>query len=150
MSLTAALLLSAPASCGESAAESAAETLPDTPKDTAASAETEPVTEPAILPDVPDTLDLGGDTYTIMFRDALGDEFYAEKPKGGVVNDAVYERSRAVEERLNCTLTYIANPSQDWNGGYHRVCMLQFCNYRIFLTVIRAVSAAFPSALTES
>ena len=149
LSLTAALLLSALASCGENASAGAAETLPDTPKDTAASRETEPVTEPAILPDVPDTLDLGGDTYTIMFREALGDEFYAEKPNGEVVNDAVYERNRAVEERLNCTLTYIANPSQDWNGGYQKAVTNSVAAGDHAYDIISGPSFHIPTLITD-
>jgi hypothetical protein len=53
---------------------------------------------------LPDDLDFGGETITILMRvgdAAVKGEFIAEEETGDIVNDAVYARNLAVEERLN-------------------------------------------------
>ena len=53
---------------------------------------------------LPDDLDFGGETITILTRvgdAAVKGEFIAEEETGDIVNDAVYARNLAVEERLN-------------------------------------------------
>ncbi|MBE6610901.1 MAG: extracellular solute-binding protein [Ruminococcaceae bacterium] len=53
---------------------------------------------------LPDDLDFGGETITILTRvgdAAVKGEFIAEEENGDIVNDAVYARNIAVEERLN-------------------------------------------------
>ena len=74
--------------------------------------------EKALVPDVPDDLSLNGETITILYRDAMKDEFWTEEQNGDIVNDAVYDRNAAVESRLKCRLEYIPNPSTNWDGGY--------------------------------
>lgn len=72
-------------------------------------------------PDIPDDLDFEGETITILYRDEMKNEFWTEESNGEVVNDAVFARNAAVEDRLNCTLEYIPNTSTDWYGGYQAV-----------------------------
>jgi hypothetical protein len=63
----------------------------------------------AVLDDVP-SLDLGGETFSILHRDYMTYETYAESQNGEFVNDAVYARNRAVEERLNIKFNMIPMP----------------------------------------
>lgn len=97
------------AACGEAAEKPTDDSESDT-SDIQSSAE--------LTPDIPSDLDLGGETVTILYREAMKDEFWTEEQNGDVVNDAVYDRNIAVENQLNCKLEYIPNPSTDWGGGY--------------------------------
>lgn len=107
------LLTAILASCGE-AVPAADTTASDAPGTTAAPVETE------LAPDLPD-LDLKGETITILYRDAMKNEFWTEEQNGEIVNDAVYDKNVAVEDRFNCKLEYIANTDTNWNGGYQGV-----------------------------
>ena len=76
-------------------------------------------TEPAVetSPDnIPLGTDLGGQTVRIYVRgDTIDTEFAAEQT-GDIVDDAIYNRNRAIEDRLNVTLDYFSNTSLDfWN-----------------------------------
>ena len=82
---------------------------------------TAPAEDTKLTPDIPDDLTLSGETITILYRDAMKDEFWTEEQNGDVVNDAVYDRNAAVENKLDCKLEYIPNVSTDWNGGYQSV-----------------------------
>ena len=84
--------------------------------------ETVPETEPELTDEVPDTVKLGGATVTILYREAMANEFIAsDEFAGEIVNDAILEKNHRVEERLEVTLEHIPNPSTDWNGGYQSV-----------------------------
>ena len=110
ISLALSLLLTAElAACGEAA---------QNPTDDAESDTSDIQTGAELAPDIPSDLDLGGETVTILYREAMKDEFWTEEQNGDVVNDAVYDRNTAVENQLNCKLEYIPNPSTDFNGGY--------------------------------
>lgn len=88
----------------------------------AAGAEDVPETEAELTDNVPDTVKLGGDTVTILYREAMANEFIAsDEYAGEIVNDAILEKNHRVEERLEVTLEHIPNPSTDWNGGYQSV-----------------------------
>ena len=104
-------------SCSQS--ESAAS--PSEPAGTAAAvtAGTEAVTSAAaeetdrrdIADGLPDELDFNGYTLNILHRDVDGiirNEIVVPEMTGDVLNDAVFSRNRAVEERLNVKLTYTA------------------------------------------
>ena len=80
--------------------------------------QTEAPEEPG--PDLPE-MDLGGETITVLFREAFRDEFDADTTTGEKLNDAVYEKNEALETQFNCVLDYIPNPSTDWGGGYQAV-----------------------------
>ena len=84
----------------------------DTPTDTtAASAETpSPTTEsPFEADDLPADLDLGGKAVKIHVLDyasAYAVDIIAEEETGSRLNDAIYNTSKAVEDRLNVKLSY--------------------------------------------
>ncbi len=94
------------------------------PVDTEETADTQTTaeTETELTDNVPDTVKLGGDTVTILYREAMANEFIAsDEYAGEIVNDAILEKNHRVEERLEVTLEHIPNPSTDWNGGYQSV-----------------------------
>ncbi len=96
------LTASAAVSCGQ------AETAEDkTTGETAA--HTEPVeTEPRLLDDLPEGIDLEGWNVNVLsgaHPEVCGDEICVEEMTGDVINDAVYNRNLAVENRLNIKLT---------------------------------------------
>ena len=53
------------------------------------------------LDDLPDGLTLDGAAVTFLYREEVSDEFYTDTMNGDIVNDAIYESIRNVEERLN-------------------------------------------------
>ena len=57
---------------------------------------------------LPDDLDLGGATISILYRGCPADtiEVFAEELTGEGVSDAVYSRNLSVADRLNCTFAY--------------------------------------------
>ncbi|HHX54249.1 MAG TPA: hypothetical protein GX704_04995 [Clostridiales bacterium] len=87
-------------------ATASAETSPETAEETTESDEPE-------LPDV----DLGGKEYQFLARFGAFDynEFwvYVEEMNGEVVNDAVFERNRAVEEKFNVKITALFKEDPD-------------------------------------
>ena len=61
--------------------------------------------------DLPDTLDYSGNTVTTFgWSGPVLVEFYVEEQNGEVVNDAIFARNLAVEERLNIELEYHLEP----------------------------------------
>lgn len=99
--LAALLASSALTACGETEAET------KTTEDTAAQTETEE-TEPRLLDDLPDGIDLGGWNVNVLsgaHPEACGDEICVEELNGDVINDSVYNRNLAVENRLNVKIT---------------------------------------------
>ncbi|MCL2099399.1 MAG: hypothetical protein FWH24_03055, partial [Oscillospiraceae bacterium] len=60
---------------------------------------------------LPDDIDFNGQTLTIFA--ANPDEVYSDGETGDIINDAVYRRTSAVEERLNMKLNVIESPP--WN-----------------------------------
>ncbi|MBE6610843.1 MAG: hypothetical protein E7632_00005 [Ruminococcaceae bacterium] len=83
------------ASCGGS----------DAPADNTTTA---PETTADLYPDdLPDDLDFGGETVTFLYRQEILDEFYVDSQNGDIVNDALYDSLRAVEERLNINIEAI-------------------------------------------
>ncbi|MBQ7719723.1 MAG: hypothetical protein IJT56_03980 [Clostridia bacterium] len=99
-----ALLL---AGCGEAASAPYAPADDQSPGETAAVSETETTT--ARADSLPDGLDLGGVTITMLLREEKANEFYAEQT-GDVMDTAVYDRDRAIEERFNCRIDYVLKP----------------------------------------
>ena len=89
---------------------------PDDPKDsqTTASAESEDETE--IRDNLPADLNYGGDTIVFINDDTgmnLPDEVYVEGFNSDPVNDAIYERNRTVEARLNVKIDRVL-AKNDW------------------------------------
>lgn len=96
----------------------------DTPIDTTAApvmttvpAETEaPETEPPFEPDsLPETMDFKEADVTILTWKAYAKEFNTNGETGDIVEDALYRRIRAVEDRLNIKLSIIEEPG-DWSN----------------------------------
>lgn len=81
---------------------------------TTESAETEPVYEPD---DLPEDLDFGGETVHIFGWERDVPEFTVEEETGDTVNDAIFQRNRTVEERLNVDLTYTLAPGNSTYKG---------------------------------
>ena len=121
MLLAAALLLPGLVGCGESK-EKQTPASEDTPAQDAAVqevVETEPETE---YPhdNLPDGLEFGGRTVNIFGwsgPDLV--EFFVEEQNGEIVNDAIFARNLAVEERLDIGLEYRLEPGaydqrNDW------------------------------------
>lgn len=85
------------AACGEEAPVASGDTTPA------------PETTVDLYPDdLPDDLDLGGETVTFLYRQEILDEFYVDSQNGDIVNDALYDSLRSVEERLNVNIEAIA------------------------------------------
>ncbi len=110
--LTALLLLCAmlTASCGDSG--KAAENTPDS--STASAAETEAVTvdERAPYADIaPAVEDFGGYDFRIFVHEST--KYDAEEETGEIVNDAIFRRNQAVEDRYNITVSTVSGFGHD-------------------------------------
>lgn len=111
----AALLILASAAAAVSCGENTA--VPETTKpvqsgETAAAeteaAETTQYYEPDSLPA---DLNFGGKTVNVFGWDgAANNEFFVEEQDGDIVHDAIFNRNKAVEERLDITLNYTLAP----------------------------------------
>jgi hypothetical protein len=66
-------------------------------------AKTDEYGRPYIEDDIPDELDFGGETVTILVREGelYSLEFGVEETTGSILNDSLYNRNRVVEEDLN-------------------------------------------------
>ena len=70
-----------------------------------------------LLDDLPDNLNFGGRTITILGWDHYEDvEFYAEEQTGDIVNDAYFDRNLAIEDRLNVKLDFIIATARGGSG----------------------------------
>ncbi len=110
MNIAALLLLSALLSACGDAAQTSVETTAPVVGDTAASVEettADPyASERAAFASLPE-LDLGGAEFVIAAQAATGcseTEIYVEEADGEVVNDAIFMRNLAVNERFNCEI----------------------------------------------
>ncbi|MBE6653314.1 MAG: hypothetical protein E7610_07875 [Ruminococcaceae bacterium] len=90
-------------------------TISDEPADTPASDEAATVeSETEIKDNLPDNLNYKNETINVISRARLGwfhDEVLVEKLNNDSVNDAVYERNKLVESRLNIRIVNIADDS---------------------------------------
>ncbi len=105
--LASLMLLGSLASCAETA-----ETPDSTPADTKADAAVTEV-ETELTDELPDDLDYMEDEVVILSRYREGwtsGEIAVPEITGDLVNDAVYERNKTVETRLNVKLTSIEEP----------------------------------------
>ena len=95
----------------------------DTPDDSRA---TQSVTEEetGISDNLPDNLNYGGDEVTIISRDLEGwtrGEISVSDFNGDPVNDSIYERNRAVEQRLNIKINSILDSNSDPTAVLNKV-----------------------------
>ncbi len=80
-----------------------------TPADDTTAAETSP-------DNIPLGTNLNGATVKIYVRGDTIDTEFDNAETGDIVDDAVYNRNRAIEERLNVRLEYMSNTSMDYWG----------------------------------
>ncbi len=105
IALLLSLLLAASAvSCG------GAKNPTDTTADTASDVDTTVPCDPSD-DDLP-ALDFKNETVTFLYRAEIVDEFTVEDQNGEVVNDAIYDSHRSVEERLNVNIETITMNGQ--------------------------------------
>lgn len=107
-----ALLMTAPlAACAGDDTNTPADTTASgitTPADTTPAETQPPVDENGFLLDnLPDDLNYGGATLNVFADEGQKKQYYAEDLTGDIVNDALYERERTVEERLGVSLEWI-------------------------------------------
>ena len=85
-----------------------------------------PVNDPYEKDDLP-SLNYGGDTLTVLYwEDNFHDEFNITEPSDDMVSNAVYNRDRAVKQRLNIQLDYIGTP------GWETAPFVAFLNTDVF------------------
>ena len=70
------------------------------------------VEEKRWLDNLPEDLDLGGADIKFIISDADGQtlserSIYVEEDDGDIVNSAIYNRNKSIEDRLNCTITLL-------------------------------------------
>ena len=100
---------------------SACATNDDTPDETKPTVQTTaPVEEgeTELRDNLPDDLDYGGDEIIFISRDREGwydREIWVKDVNGEPINDAVYERNKAVEQRLNIKITDIPDKDEPCN-----------------------------------
>ena len=113
--LAASLASCALASCGE-AAGVPAETASQPSETALQNAETEePVIQRAPL-GLPDGLDFNGETFhALTYANAIAEYyFFSDGENGDIMNDAIYRRRLAVEERLNVRLAHTLYGQNDY------------------------------------
>ena len=76
-------------------------------------AEAEP--EPELSDNLPDR-DFGGYNFRIYLGENRYECMFVEELIGEIVNDAVFQRNRAVEERFNITISTVLHP-EEWHRG---------------------------------
>lgn len=60
-----------------------------------------------ITDDLPKDLKFGGETINVLYREDVANSFYVGEQTGDIVDDAVYNANRAVEERLDVKFNII-------------------------------------------
>ena len=65
---------------------------------------------------IPEGTDLGGVTIRVYTRGDTNDTEFDAEATGDIVDDAIYNRNQTIEERLNVTLEYFANTTEDFWG----------------------------------
>ncbi|MBE6658875.1 MAG: hypothetical protein E7604_10610 [Ruminococcaceae bacterium] len=110
MNIAAILLLSAVLSaCGDAAQTNTETTAPISSETTTTIEETteDPYADQRAAFDALPTLDLDGAEFIVAAQEATGcseKEIYVEATDGEVVNDAIFARNMAVNERFNCEI----------------------------------------------
>lgn len=135
LSLAAVLLLSALASCGETAADP---TPSGTPETKAPAGDTEAVTEDAVPHDSLPDVDMNGFSFNILHatQDSIGwinTILDAEKENGDLINDAVFRRNTATEDRFNCKLNYTEEAYDKITSNYKKIVTSGDGSYDIIL-----------------
>ena len=122
LTMTMALLTTAAVfvSCGETA-ENAPVLDSSAGTEAPVTEETEPVNERLAVKDsLPEGLDYGGKEFQILYTNGMNRKSYvegAEEENGDIVEDAVINSTRAVEERLNVDIVHTSNDEGDWSNS---------------------------------
>ena len=108
--LAALILAGSFASCGGSPSIPADTALSDAAADTGTAAAEDATTE--ITDKIPQGTRFDGETFTVLSREDLdwANEIITDEMTGEIVNDAIYERERAVEERLGVDIQVYRTP----------------------------------------
>jgi len=104
-------------SCGEASVSESTDT------GTTAAAKTDVLTGSGLA-----ARDWGGKTFTVLTSKPSNASFqnfevYAETENGDILNDAVYNRNRTLEELLNVTITEIVDPSETTNPNIRQTVL---------------------------
>lgn len=114
--LSAIMLCAILASCGESAGEAA---VPASTESGGAVTETTEEVQTDILDLYPDT-DFGGQKFTMLLRSGYTYEFAVEEETGEIIDDAIFERNRAVEEKYNIKFSFVDKPDEWGNEKFNK------------------------------
>ena len=122
--LAALLMISSFAACGDnsgSGAPAGGETTDIQTQPEESGPPTDDYGREIIESSLPADLDLGGKTLTVYYRDDYDSnltafELYAPEENGEIINDAVFKRNRAVEERLNVKLNITTPNASDYTA----------------------------------
>ncbi|MBQ4459530.1 MAG: hypothetical protein II911_03930, partial [Clostridia bacterium] len=115
--LLAAMLIPAMMACGGDGGKAAVGTT--AAQETAEAVETDPTHDENgfLLDDIPDDLDYDGTTVNILkWNHYESKDFNVEEENGEILNDALYNRNRTTEERLNVVLQFPEVTGRD-NGA---------------------------------
>lgn len=83
----------------------------ETPSEVTEPTSTTPAeTESPYSDDLPSDLNFNKETVTFLYREEVGNEFWVEESTGDVVDDAIYDSFRSVEERLNVNIDVVLRP----------------------------------------
>lgn len=77
-------------------------------------------TESKYIDDLPADLRFNGDTVTFLYREEVASEFTVDEATGDVVDDAIFDSFRSVEERLNVNIANVKRlgHTQDHRSDY--------------------------------
>lgn len=127
---------------------------PDNPDTTTENTDTETIAEETTTADTsPDPklepVDCGGKEYNILSREIDGytfpySEFYSEEQNGDIINDAVYERNRYIEDKYNLRLNVTELKRTELASGAKRSISAGDSDYDI---VFPMVADAFSMSL---
>lgn len=83
----------------------------ETPSEVTEPTSTTPAeTESPYADDLPSDLNFNKETVTFLYREEVGNEFWVEEASGDIVDDAIYDSFRSVEERLNVNIDVVLRP----------------------------------------
>ncbi|MCI8388814.1 MAG: extracellular solute-binding protein [Clostridiales bacterium] len=112
--LLAAMMTTALASCGDDSG-STKDTKPSDSSDTTP-VDTDHDSNGFMLDSLPADINYGGKTFNMLIReDVANTEFFVEEATGEIVDDALFNRNRKVEDRLKVSLNFIPIAG-DWAG----------------------------------
>ena len=117
--LLAALMLATTA-CGQGGTGSQNDTSAGSGSDTTDNAPTE-----TLRSQTKDSLpekDYKGAQFTVLYRNEWAYEFVSEEQNGDILNDAIYERNRAVEDRFNIEFNFIGLPGT-WGSAEYKTAI---------------------------